>query len=91
MINLLGAAVPAVAASTTCGGACNGVPGLWYVAPAAAVLALVMALVFYRRMLSAGEGSERMKEIAGYVREGAMAYLRRQYKVVSLEIGRAHV
>ena len=84
MINLLGAAVPAVAASTTCGGACNGVPGLWYVAPAAAVLALVMALVFYRRMLSAGEGSERMKEIAGYVREGAMAYLRRQYKVVSL-------
>ena len=28
------------------------------------------------------EGTDRMKEIAEYVREGAMAYLRRQYTVV---------
>jgi len=35
-------------------------------------------------MISAPEGTEKMKEIAGYVREGAMAYLFRQYKVVSV-------
>ena len=30
------------------------------------------------------EGTDRMKEIAQYVREGAMAYLKRQYKVVGI-------
>jgi K(+)-stimulated pyrophosphate-energized sodium pump len=35
-------------------------------------------------MMKNPEGSDRMKEIAQYVREGAMAYIRRQYKVVSL-------
>ena len=33
-------------------------------------------------MMAANEGNPRMVEIAGYVREGAMAYLARQYKVV---------
>ena len=33
-------------------------------------------------MMAANEGNPRMVEIAGYVREGAMAYLTRQYKVV---------
>ena len=33
-------------------------------------------------MMSAHEGNEKMVEIAGYVRDGAMAYLKRQYKVV---------
>ena len=59
-----------------------GMPTLWWSAPFAAVLALLMAAVFYKKMIAADEGSERMKEIAGYVREGAMAYLWRQYKVV---------
>jgi len=61
-----------------------GIPGLWYVAPVAAVIALVMAGVFYSKMLKAGEGYDRMQEIAGFVREGAMAYLYRQYKVVGV-------
>lgn len=43
-----------------------------------------MAAVFYKKMIAADEGSDRMKEIAGYVREGAMAYLYRQYKVVGV-------
>ncbi len=86
MIRLWGAAGMAAATSTcVSAGAQNDWLGLlWYVAPAGAVLALVMALVFYRRMLRADEGNVRMREIAGYVRSGAMAYLGRQYKVVSV-------
>ncbi|MFW6066664.1 MAG: sodium-translocating pyrophosphatase, partial [Planctomycetota bacterium] len=60
------------------------IPAIWVVAPIGAVLALIFALVFYRQVKSAGEGDEKMREIAGYVREGAYAYLRRQYKVVAL-------
>jgi len=56
----------------------------WWLAPIGSLLALVFAWVFYRMMLRAPEGTDRMKEIASYVREGAMAYLFRQYKVVSL-------
>ena len=51
----------------------------WWVAPVAAVAALLFAGYFYRKMMEASPGSERMQEIAGYVKDGAMAYLRRQY------------
>jgi K(+)-stimulated pyrophosphate-energized sodium pump len=61
-----------------------GMPTLWWSAPIAAILAILMATIFYRKMFAANEGTERMKEIAGYVREGAMAYLWRQYRVVGL-------
>ncbi len=59
-------------------------PWYWYVAPLASVLALVFAFIIYRMMMSANPGNDRMREIAGYVREGAMAYLFRQYKVVGI-------
>lgn len=58
--------------------------GLFWLVPIAAVVALVFALYFYRLMMKSPEGTPRMKEIAQYVREGAMAYLRRQYRVVGL-------
>ena len=35
-------------------------------------------------MMKSSEGTDRMKEIAQHVREGAMAYLKRQYKVVGI-------
>ena len=54
----------------------------WWIAPIASVAALVLAIFFYGKMTSASEGNDRMIEIAGYVRDGAMAYLRRQYAVV---------
>ncbi|MDY3979801.1 MAG: sodium-translocating pyrophosphatase [Tidjanibacter sp.] len=53
----------------------------WFI-PLAAIVALSFAFYFYRRMKRESEGTERMKEIALYVRRGAMAYLRQQYKVV---------
>jgi K(+)-stimulated pyrophosphate-energized sodium pump len=52
--------------------------------PASALLALGFAWFFFRSMMKESEGSDRMKEIALYVREGAMAYLRRQYKAVGI-------
>ena len=55
---------------------------LFYFVPAASVLALVFAASFYRQMRREDEGTPTMKQIALYVREGAMAYLRQQYKVV---------
>ncbi len=57
---------------------------LFYVAPIGSVIALIFAWVFYKSMMKADEGNEKMIEIANHVREGAMAYLKRQYSVVSL-------
>ena len=85
---LFGAAVaalvlaPAAGAAEVCDKAVCKLQTLWLVAPVASVLALIVAVVFYKKMMSANEGSDKMKEIAGYVREGAMAYLFRQYKIV---------
>ena len=55
---------------------------LFYLVPVAAVIALLFAWIFFRQMKKESEGTPTMKEIAQYVREGAMAYLRQQYKVV---------
>ena len=57
---------------------------LMYVVLAASVLALGFADYFYRNMLGKDEGTELMKTIASHVRKGAMAYLKQQYKVVTI-------
>ncbi len=59
------------------------IPWLWWIAPIASVFALVMARKFYKEVEAADEGDPDMITIAGYVRDGAMAYLWRQYKVVT--------
>ena len=48
---------------------------LWYLAPIAAIIALITARFFYISVSKEDEGTPRMKEIAGYVKDGAMAYL----------------
>ena len=55
---------------------------LFYAVPVAAVIALFFAWWFFHQMMKESEGTVTMKEIAQYVREGAMAYLKQQYKVV---------
>ena len=55
---------------------------LFYLVPAASLVALLFAWIFFRQMIRESEGTPTMQEIARYVREGAMAYLRQQYKVV---------
>jgi K(+)-stimulated pyrophosphate-energized sodium pump len=47
-------------------------------------LALLIALVFYFRVKGAPEGNEAMARIARYIREGAMAFLEREYKVLAI-------
>lgn len=54
----------------------------FWLVPLSSVVALLFAWLFYRGMMKNSEGTPRMAEIAGYVRDGAMAYLRRQYGVV---------
>ena len=60
------------------------IPSVFWLVPVASVCALAMAWYFFRQMMSADEGTPRMKEIALYVRKGAMAYLKQQYKVVCI-------
>ncbi len=60
----------------------NTIPLVFWLVPLAAFIALYMAWHFFREMMKCEEGTPRMIEIAGYVRHGAMAYLRQQYKVV---------
>ena len=60
------------------------IPTIFWVVPAASIVALLFAWAFYRLMKREDEGTERMREIAAHVRKGAMAYLRQQYKVVGI-------
>ena len=55
---------------------------LFYLVPAASVVALLFAWIFYHKMRKEDEGTPTMKQIAQFVREGAMAYLKQQYKIV---------
>ncbi|UCE61645.1 MAG: sodium-translocating pyrophosphatase, partial [Phycisphaerales bacterium] len=68
------------AASTEAEG--PSLPIWWYLAPICGIVALVMARKYYQEVVDSDEGDEDMKRIAGYVRDGAMAYLFRQYRVV---------
>ena len=58
------------------------IPTVFWLVPIASVCALGMAWFFFSQMMKESEGIPRMIEIAEYVRKGAMAYLKQQYKVV---------
>lgn len=58
--------------------------GLFWIVPAASVLALVLAWYFYRQMMQESEGTPLMIKIASHVRKGAMSYLKQQYKIVGM-------
>ena len=60
------------------------IPLVWWIAPISSLVALVFAYIFYKKMMTAPEGNEKMIEIAQHVREGAYAYLFRQYRVVAV-------
>jgi inorganic pyrophosphatase/K(+)-stimulated pyrophosphate-energized sodium pump len=47
-------------------------------------MALLFAWFFYKQITAAAPGDDRMQQIAGFVREGAFAYLKQQYKVVGI-------
>jgi len=60
------------------------IPAPYYIAPISAVVALIMARVFSASVMKKTEGDAEMVRIAEAVREGAMAYLTRQYRVVAM-------
>ena len=76
--------LPSTVLAASDGQAPGGIPWLWYIAPGSSLLALGFAYYFYKKVMAAPEGNETMIEIARHVREGAYAYLFRQYGVVSL-------
>ncbi len=64
-------------------GSIGDIPPAYFFAPIGGVAALVMAYVFYGSVMKKSEGDDEMIRIAQAVRDGAMAYLTRQYKVVA--------
>ncbi len=57
---------------------------LFFIAPISSLIALIFSGVLSFKILKKDEGTDRMKEIAQAVREGAQAYMRRQYSVVGI-------
>jgi len=57
---------------------------IFYLVPISALVALGFAYYFFKQMMRESEGTATMKKIAAHVRKGAMAYLRQQYKVVTI-------
>ena len=52
----------------------------------AAAFGLLVAFCLASWIMKAEEGTDRMKEIAGYIKEGAMAFLMREYKTMVIVI-----
>src|SRR3989338_3218808 len=53
-----------------------------FVAPLTSIVALAYGIYLSRRVIKEDEGSDKLREIAKAVREGAMSYLNKQFKVV---------
>ncbi len=90
-MSAIGLTLPAVDSTTllpalTLGALIPGLPDAYILAPIGAVLALIFALIFYMGFMKNSEGEPEMVRIAQAVREGAMAYLSRQAKVVAVVI-----
>src|SRR6185295_18393096 len=56
---------------------------LWVII-ACGLLSLVYAVWAFQSVMAQAAGNQRMQEIAGFVREGAQAYLRRQYFTIAV-------
>lgn len=77
----------AVQATSTCASSdcwLSKIDGLFWIVPAASVIALSFAFYFYKSMKKEDAGTELMQKIASHVRSGAFAYLKQQYKVVGI-------
>jgi len=55
---------------------------IFWLIPIASITALAFAFYFFKQMMKESEGTPTMAKIALYVRQGAMSYLKQQYKVV---------
>ena len=55
-----------------------------FLAPVGSIIAILFSIFLIWKIMRFDEGSPRMKEIAGWVREGAYAYIKRQYSIIGL-------
>src|SRR6056297_3170450 len=62
------------------------ISNLFWLAPISSVVALIFAWIFFKKMMKKSEGTDKMIDIASSVREGADAYLRRQYRVIAYTV-----
>ncbi|UCD30719.1 MAG: sodium-translocating pyrophosphatase, partial [Planctomycetota bacterium] len=60
------------------------IPPVWWIAPVGAIIALIFAFKFFNQVKNSNQGDPEMIEIADHVSQGAMAYLKRQYSVVTI-------
>ncbi|MDO5061984.1 MAG: sodium-translocating pyrophosphatase [Peptostreptococcaceae bacterium] len=60
--------------------------GMVYLAPVVGIAALVFAWMLTSKINKVEPGTDRMKEISSYIHEGAMAFLTREYKALSIFI-----
>ena len=56
---------------------------IWLIAPISALISLLVAIYLYYYVKRQEAGTERMQEISGAIKEGANAFLMREYKTLS--------
>src|SRR5712692_4290731 len=57
---------------------------LAYLSPYLGFMGLGVALLTYLDVQNRPDGNEKMQEIAGYIREGAMTFLKREYRILAI-------
>ena len=59
----------------------------WYIAPISALISVLVGLYYYRYVEKQDSGTERMREISDAIKEGARAFIRREYTVLFMFVG----
>jgi len=59
----------------------------WFIAPISALISILVGLYFLRYINKQDSGSEKMKEISNLIREGANAFIRREYTTLAMFVG----
>jgi K(+)-stimulated pyrophosphate-energized sodium pump len=59
----------------------------WYIAPIAALISIAVGLYYYRYVEKQDSGTPRMREISDAIRQGARAFIKREYTVLFIFVG----
>jgi len=57
---------------------------MWLIAPLSALISILVGLYFLRYVNKQDSGTERMREISGAIKEGAAAFIRREYTILAI-------